>query len=151
MGMYQLQREQLLPRRIEQVFAFFSDAANLETITPPWMGFRIVTPQPIELRAGVVIEYRLRWRGLPMRWISEIPIWEPPHRFVDVQVRGPYKSWRHTHEFTQADEGTLMRDDVEYSLPLGPLGAVAHDFMVRRSLQAIFDYRAERVAALLST
>jgi ligand-binding SRPBCC domain-containing protein len=150
MPIHQLQREQLLPWPVERVFAFFADAGNLEAITPPWMGFRIVTPPPIELRAGAVIEYRLRWRGLPMRWISEIAIWEPPLRFVDVQSCGPYKSWRHTHEFLEAADGTLMRDDVRYAMPWGPFGAIAHRWIVRRNLEAIFDYRAQRVVELLA-
>jgi ligand-binding SRPBCC domain-containing protein len=113
------------------------------------MNFRIVTPRPIELRAGAMIEYRLKWRGIPLRWVSEIPEWEPPRRFVDVQVRGPYALWRHTHEFDSTKGGTLLRDHVEYALPLGPLGRLAHGLAVRRNLEAIFAYRAERVAELL--
>jgi ligand-binding SRPBCC domain-containing protein len=144
-----LQREQLVTRRIEDVFGFFCDAHNLEQITPPWMRFHVVTPGPIELRAGAIIDYRLRWRGIQLRWTSEIAEWEPPRRFVDVQRRGPYSQWQHTHEFLSADGGTLMRDQVRYALPLGMLGWLAHRQMVRRNLEAIFAYRAQRVAELL--
>jgi ligand-binding SRPBCC domain-containing protein len=149
MHTYVLQREQLLPRPVEEVFGFFSEAGNLEEITPPWMGFQIVTPRPIELRAGAIIEYRLRWRGVPLRWTSEIAEWDPPRRFVDVQLRGPYAFWRHTHEFAPQGNGTRLRDEVHYALPLGPIGRLAHWLLVRRNLEAIFAYRAERVAALL--
>ncbi len=149
MHIYDLRQEQWVPRAIEEVFGFFSDAGNLEQITPPWMHFQIVTPRPIELLAGAVIEYRLRWRGIPLRWISEIAQWQPPRRFVDLQVRGPYALWRHTHEFVPKGAGTLLTDQVQYALPLGPLGRLAHRLAVRRNLEAIFAYRAQRVAALL--
>jgi ligand-binding SRPBCC domain-containing protein len=148
MHAYVLLREQWLPRPVDDVFAFFSDAGNLEAITPPWMHFHIVTPRPIELRAGAIIDYRLCWRGLPLRWSSEIAEWEPPQQFVDVQRRGPYAHWRHRHTFVPKDGGTRLGDEVHYALPWGPIGRLAH-WLVRRNLEAIFDYRAERVAALL--
>jgi ligand-binding SRPBCC domain-containing protein len=150
MRVYEIYQEQFVARPVEEVFGFFSDAHNLEQITPAWMNFHIVTPPPIELRAGATIEYRLRWRGISLRWVSEIPVWEPPRRFVDVQVRGPYAHWRHTHDFEPAEGGTLLRDRVEYALPLGPLGRLAHWLAVRRNLEAIFAYRAQRVAELLA-
>jgi ligand-binding SRPBCC domain-containing protein len=130
------------------VFAFFSDASNLEALTPPWLRFRVVTPAPIEMRAGAVIEYQIDWRVVPIRWFTEIVEWSPPYRFVDVQVSGPYKLWHHTHTFAAVDGGTLMADVVRYALPLGPIGALAHKFAVRRDVERVFDYRAERVAAL---
>jgi ligand-binding SRPBCC domain-containing protein len=136
-----LRREQVLPGDPQDVFAFFSDAGNLEAITPPWLRFRIVTPRPIELRPGALIEYRLRLHGIPLRWLTRIQEWEPGRRFVDMQVRGPYALWRHTHTFEPHPEGTLMRDTVEYALPLGPLGRLALLAFVRRDVERIFDFR----------
>jgi ligand-binding SRPBCC domain-containing protein len=132
----------MLPLPPEEVFPFFGDALNLEAITPPWLGFRVVTPGPIEMEPGARIEYRLRLHGIPIRWRTTIAVWDPPHRFVDVQLSGPYRMWHHTHDFEPAaDGGTLMRDTVRYALPFGPLGAAAHRLLVRRDLEAIFDYR----------
>jgi ligand-binding SRPBCC domain-containing protein len=142
-----LRREQRLPHtEPREVFPFFADAANLEAITPPWLNFRVVTPRPIEMRAGTLIEYRLRLRGLPVRWLTKIEAWEPPHRFVDAQLAGPYKLWHHTHEFVPDGEGgTIVRDTVHYALPYGPLGEIARRLFVARDLATIFDYRAERL------
>jgi ligand-binding SRPBCC domain-containing protein len=114
MRVHVLQREQRLPAATDVVFPFFADAANLEAITPPLLRFRVVTPGPIEMGAGTFIQYALRLRGLPVRWDTLIQAWEPPHRFVDVQVRGPYRLWHHTHELEPLDGGsaTLMRDNV---------------------------------------
>ena len=140
-------REQVLPGTPDEVFPFFADAGNLEAITPPLLRFRIVSPQPMEMRAGVLIEYRLRLRGLPIRWKTRIEVWEPGRRFVDRQLKGPYALWHHTHEFEPDRRGgTLIRDLVRYALPLGPLGTVAHSLFVRRDLERIFDFR--RAAAL---
>jgi ligand-binding SRPBCC domain-containing protein len=145
-----LRREQLLPGTPAAVFPFFADARNLEAITPPLLRFRVVTPGPIEMRAGTEIRYGLRLHGVPVRWLTSIEAWEPPHRFVDVQVRGPYALWHHTHEFEPAGEGaTLMRDTVRYAIGFGPLGELAARAFVRRDLAAIFDFRAEAVAARL--
>jgi hypothetical protein len=148
---YTLQRESFVPRPIAEVFDFFSSAENLEKITPPWLGFRILTPLPIELRRGTVISYRLRVRGIPIRWLTEIEEWAPPFEFVDIQRKGPYKSWRHTHRFVQVDGGTRMSDTVRYALPLGPLGRLAHRLQVARDLDRIFDYREQRVRELLGS
>jgi ligand-binding SRPBCC domain-containing protein len=146
MAMHVVAREQLLPRPPDQVFPFFADAHNLEAITPPWLGFRVVTPQPIEMGPGTLIEYRLRLHRLPIRWRTTIAVWDPPRRFVDVQLEGPYRMWHHAHDFEAApDGGTLMRDTVRYALPFGPLGALAHRAVVRRDLAAIFDYRRDAV------
>ena len=143
-------REQLLPRPPDEAFAFFADAFNLEAITPPWLGFRVITPGPIEMSAGTLIEYRLRLHGVPVRWLTRIEEWEPPRRFVDVQVRGPYRHWRHTHSFEPAEDGgTVMRDEVRYALPLGRLGSLAGTLFVRRDLERIFDYRRDAVARAL--
>ena len=136
-------REQRLPGTPAEVFPFFADAANLEAITPPWLHFRIVTPQPIEMREGALIEYRLRLRGIPLRWRTRIDEWEPGVRFVDRQLSGPYRLWHHTHEF-EADgpHHTLMRDTVRYAAPLDRL---SHP-LVRRDLDRIFAFRAAAIA-----
>jgi ligand-binding SRPBCC domain-containing protein len=145
--MRQLERRQQLPGTPAEVFPFFADALNLERITPPWLGFRVITPGTIEMRPGTLIEYRLRLHRVPVRWLTRIEVWEPPERFVDVQVRGPYRSWHHEHRFAPAPGGgTLMRDRVDYELPLGPLGALAHALFVRRDLERIFDHRTDAVA-----
>ncbi len=143
-----LQREQWIPRPIEEVFTFFADAKNLEAITPPWLGFRILSPEPITMRVGARIVYRLRWRRLPLRWVTEIAEWAPPFRFVDVQRRGPYALWHHTHEFEAQEGGTRMWDQVRYALPWGPLGLLMHRLAVDRDVAAIFAYRASRVTEI---
>jgi len=146
-GHHTLRREQRLPGTPDEVFPFFADAGNLEAITPPWLGFSIVTPRPIPMHAGTIIEYRLKLHGVPLRWLTQIEAWEPGVRFVDRQLRGPYALWHHTHEFEPVPGGgTLMRDTVRYALPLGPAGALAHALFVRRDLGRIFDFRAAEVA-----
>lgn len=144
-----LTRLQLVPRPIEEVFAFFADANNLEAITPPWLSFHVLTPRPIQMGVGAQIVYRLRWRRVPLRWVTAIAEWQPPVRFVDVQCRGPYSLWRHRHTFEAHENSTWMEDEVRYAVPLGPLGRCMHRFLVRRDLEAIFDYRARRVGEVL--
>ena len=151
MPLYTLERKQRLAGTPDEVFPFFADAGNLEAITPPSLRFSIVTPRPIEMRVGALIEYQLRLRGLPVSWLTRIEEWEPGVRFVDMQLRGPYALWHHTHTFERAgDEATLMRDTVRYALPGGPLGAIPHALFVRRELEAIFAFRAQRVTELLA-
>jgi ligand-binding SRPBCC domain-containing protein len=145
---YVLQREQYVPRPIDDVFAFFSDARNLEAITPPWLGFRILSPGPLVMRPGTRIDYQIRLRGWPLRWVTGIQTWEPPHEFADVQLRGPYRRWHHTHQFEPVNGGTLVRDEVRYALRFGPLGRLAHAWIVRSDLEAIFEYRALRLTEL---
>jgi ligand-binding SRPBCC domain-containing protein len=140
--MPRLEFELWLPRPIEDVFAFYSDAWNLERITPPWLRFRILTPAPIEMRAGTMIDYRLRLHGIPIAWRSEITVWEPPHRFVDEQRRGPFERWVHEHGLEERDGGTLVRDRVIYE-PRG--GAIADRLLVRRDLDRIFAFRREAI------
>ena len=141
-----LRREQQLPGSPDEVFPFFAAAENLEAITPPSLGFRIVSPRPIEMRVGTLIEYRLRLRGVPVSWLTRIDEWEPGRRFVDSQLAGPYTLWHHTHEFEPAGAGaTLMRDVVRYALPWWPVGELARG-LVRRELAAIFDFRHAQVA-----
>lgn len=123
------------------MFAFFADAANLERITPPFPGFHILTPQPIAMHSGTLIDYELRLYGVRLRWKTRIEAFEPPAYFVDVQLKGPYRRWVHRHEFVSVPGGTLMRDRLEYEAGMGPLGALAHWLFVRRSVEKIFDYR----------
>ncbi len=134
--------EQWLPRPRAEVFPFFADAANLEKLTPPFLQFHIVTPTPIEMRPGALIDYRLRIHGVPVRWRTEIVAWDPPHRFIDVQLRGPYRLWHHTHTFEERDGGTLCTDLVRYH-PLG--GAIVNHFFVRHDIAKIFEYRRQRL------
>ena len=146
-----LRRQQRLPGNPDAVFAFFADAHNLEAITPPWLSFRVTTPRPIEMRAGALIEYRLRLHGIPLRWLTRIETWEPGVRFVDTQLAGPYGLWHHTHGFEpDGHGGTLMRDVVRYALPFWPLGEVAGRLFVRRDLERIFDFRRDEVARRLA-
>ena len=145
-----LQREQRLPGPPEEVFPFFADARNLEAITPPLLGFEVVTPGDIEMGVGTLIQYRLRLRGIPVGWLTSIQAWDPPHRFVDTQVRGPYALWHHTHTFgPDGAGGTLMTDTVRYAIGFGVLGDVAHRLFVRRDVEAIFDFRREAIVPLL--
>ena len=138
--------EQWLPRPRPEVFQFFSEARNLETLTPPWLNFEVLTPAPIVLRPGTLIDYRIRIHRIPIRWRTEILEWNPPHRFVDVQLRGPYHLWHHTHTFEERDGGTLCRDKVRYR-PRG--GALINWLFVRRDVERIFAFRRDRMAALM--
>jgi ligand-binding SRPBCC domain-containing protein len=149
-GVHVLRREQRLEAPPEAVFPFFADARNLEAITPPLLRFRLLTPEPIAMGVGTFLQYALRLHGVPVRWDTLIQEWEPPHRFVDVQVRGPYRLWHHTHELAAVDGGTVMRDTVRYSMGFGVLGEVARRAVVARDLEAIFAFRAETVAALVA-
>lgn len=130
--------ECVLPAPLDRVFAFFADARNLEKLTPAWLRFEILTEGPITMAPGALIDYRIRWRGIPMRWRTRIESWEPPHRFVDVQVRGPYRLWHHEHVFVERHDGTSVIDRVEYA-PIG--GALAQRLMVARDVDRIFAHR----------
>ena len=143
MRFHTLRHRQWIPRPIDEVFAFFSDARNLEEITPSWLGFRILTSGPIRIAEGTRIRYRLRLHGIPAGWETEIRRWKPPDRFVDVQLRGPYQLWHHTHRFEPKDGGTIMTDIVRYRLPLGMIGRLAHRLKVSRDVERIFDCRAQ--------
>ena len=144
-------REQFIDRPLDDVFAFFADANNLQRITPGWLHFRMLTPGPIEMRVGARIDYRIRLRGVPIVWKTGIRDWDPPRRFVDVQVQGPYRVWEHTHEFAAVSNGTLVRDVVEYELPAGRLGEIMRTMFVARDIAAIFDHRRVVLAEIFGS
>jgi ligand-binding SRPBCC domain-containing protein len=146
---HRLERFQSIARPLPEVFEFFSDAANLEAITPPFLRFRIMTPRPIEMREGARIDYRLSLWGVPLRWRTVITCFEPNARFIDEQEAGPYAYWHHLHEFESDGLGTRMRDEVTYRLPFGWLGSAVHAVWVERQLCTIFNYRARFIERLL--
>ena len=147
-GLYFLETEALLPATIDEVFAFFANAENLEPITPPELAFRILTPTPIVMGEGTTIDYRLQLFGVPFRWRTLITQWQPNSQFRDEQVRGPYRQWEHLHLFSATADGTHMTDRVEYRLPFQPAGIIALP-IVRRQLDHIFRYRADVMRELL--
>ena len=144
-----IEREQVVPQDADAAFAFFADAYNLEAITPPWLRFRILTPRPIAMREGALIDYRLSLHRVPCRWHTRIDAWEPGRRFVDRQISGPFGVWDHTHTFEAVRGGTLIRDHVVYRMPLGPLGEIGRRVLIGRDLERIFDYRREAIERLL--
>ncbi len=134
-----------LPHRPEEIFPFFSEARNLQRITPPWLDFRIETEGQIEMGVGAEIDYRLKVHGIPLRWRTRIVAWEPPYYFADQQLKGPYQLWLHEHRFQPLDNGTLCSDRVRYAVPGGPLAPLVHRFFVKRDVDAIFAYRMQRL------
>ena len=144
---HELLTEIRLPAALDHVFAFFSDAHNLQDITPDYLNFEILTPRPIEMKPGALIDYRLRLRGIPIRWRTKISCWEPPYRFIDEQIRGPYKIWQHEHTFEDLGDQTLVRDRVHY---LSPLSFITHPLMVTRDVRQIFEYRGQRLRAIFA-
>jgi len=144
-GEYVVRAEQWIGRTPEELFPFYGDARNLEKLTPPWLRFAVLTPEPIDMRAGALIDYRLRVRGIPIRWRTRIVTWEPPHRFIDEQARGPYRQWIHEHTFDPADGGTLVADTVRY-LPRG--GSLVNKLFVAPDVKRIFKFRQERLTEL---
>ncbi len=147
---YSLHREQWIPSPLPEVFGFFSEATNLDRITPPWLHFRILAA-PEKIDKGVLINYRLAWHGIPMRWTTRIEEWNPPHSFVDLQLRGPYRLWHHTHAFEERDGGTLMCDTLRYAVPLGMVGDFFAGWRVHPDVERIFDYRAEQIRCLFGS
>jgi ligand-binding SRPBCC domain-containing protein len=143
-----LHREQWVPRPPDEVFRFFSDAGNLEEITPAWLSFGIQGGREAGITAGTKLRYRLAWHGIALHWTTEIIRWDPPHAFADFQVSGPYRLWHHTHRFVAEHGGTRLIDDVRYALPFGLLGRAVHALVVRRDLGRIFDFREQRIRAL---
>ena len=139
---YQLSSRVTLPHPRGEVFEFFANAENLELLTPTWLHFSIRTPLPVDMRLGAAIRYRIRLRGIPITWVSEITEWDPPCYFEDIQVRGPYRKWVHRHYFEETSEGTLAIDDVKYRVPGGP---VVNKLFVAGELKRIFDYRRAKL------
>ena len=148
LGTHKLKVETLVPGSMETVFDFFSNAENLERITPPELGFKILNPLPIEMEQGTLIDYRIRLFGIPLKWQSLISKWEPQKQFVDEQLKGPYAKWIHTHHFKETDNGILMSDEVNYRLPFFPFGEVTLP-VVRLQLKRIFSYRTKRIKELI--
>jgi ligand-binding SRPBCC domain-containing protein len=140
--------EQYVPRPLGEVFEFFSKAENLQELTPAWLHFRILSVEPAPVRKGTLIQYSLRWRIFPIRWTTEIIEWDPPHRFVDIQLKGPYKLWHHEHRFAAEGNGTRIVDNVQYLLPFGVFGSIANSLKVKKDVETIFAYRTDVVRRL---
>ncbi len=147
MKIFHLQTEQKIEKSQDELFRFFSDAHNLAKITPPWLNFQMLTPAPIEMQVGTLIDYRLKLRGIPLRWQSEITVWNLPHLFVDEQRRGPYRRWIHRHTFVPVPDGTLIKDEVEYAV-LG--GSLVQKFFVAPDIEKIFAYRSTKLKELVA-
>ena len=143
--MHSLEQSQRIDASPERVFRFFSDPANLARLTPPWLAFRIFGDPPDPITEGCRIEYRIRWMFLRLPWVTRITRWDPPSGFQDVQEKGPYRTWLHTHTFRPDGGGVVMSDRVDYALPLGPLGRIAHALVVRRQLRRIFEFRRRAI------
>ena len=146
---YTLHRCQWIGRGVHETFDFFERPQNLPRITPPWLDFRILTPEPIAMARGLTIDYHVRVLGVPTHWRSLISEYDPPHSFRDVQVIGPYRLWDHSHRFRRERGGTVIEDVVVYEPPFGPLGALVHRLLIRRQVEGIFNYRRDRIESLL--
>jgi ligand-binding SRPBCC domain-containing protein len=145
-SIHRLERSQRIRRPIGEVFPFFADAANLEAITPGFLRFRITSSLPIQMKEGAEILYSLSMYGIPFRWRTRITDWQPGMRFVDEQAKGPFALWRHVHTFeAQGPNSTLMRDEVAYKVPFGPLGDIVNRLLVRRTVAKIFDHRFRKI------
>ena len=149
MRIYKLHCELLVKRPLNETFAFFENPANLGRITPPWLSFNIVT-KDVRMGQGAQFDYIIRWLGVPMKWRSLITRYSPPREFVDEQLIGPYKTWHHRHTFEETPDGVVVGDHLEYSLPFGPLGAIAQAVMVKRQLEAVFRYRQSELAKIFA-
>lgn len=149
MAVHRLERRQYVDRPLDEVFAFFGEARNLERITPSWLRFEVLTPEPVQMAPGAVVDYRLTLHGISLGWTSQIEVWEPGHQFVDRAIRGPFGLWHHRHRFAASGDGTIVSDEVHYAPPLGILGELAHPLFVERDLERIFDFRRQAVAELL--
>jgi ligand-binding SRPBCC domain-containing protein len=138
--------EVLLPKAVSQIFPFFGNARNLQLITPPWLRFEILTPDPIVMQEGALIDYRISLRGVPLRWRTRIELWDPPRRFIDVQIKGPYRLWHHEHLFEPRGQNTLCVDRLEYAVPGG---LIIDRLFVRRDIEQIFAFRHEKLLELI--
>jgi ligand-binding SRPBCC domain-containing protein len=149
MAVHRLHRRQYLDHPLDEVFAFFAAARNLERITPSWLRFEVLTPEPVEMAVGAIVDYRLHLHGLRLGWTSQIEVWEPGDQFVDRSLRGPFALWHHRHRFAASGEGTIVSDEVHYALPFGAIGELAHPLFVARDLSRIFDFRQQEVRRIL--
>ena len=150
MKTYTFETQTILNKHIHEVFLFFASAENLNAVTPPWLKFEILTSLPIEMKIGTQVDYRLRLHGVPIRWRSKITEWNPPHKFTDVQIKGPYRFWKHEHFFTAEGNKTRMIDRVEYAIPGWIFALVVHALFVNRDLEKIFDYREKKFLEIFS-
>ena len=144
--MYFLKRQQIVDKPLDEVFDFFAKPENLAKITPSSLGFKMLSPSPVVMKEGALIDYTIKLMGIPIRWTTLITLFDPPNKFIDQQIRGPYSFWHHTHTFSKVDSGTSISDEVQYLLPLGIFGNIAHGLWVKRQLKRIFAYRAEIVS-----
>ena len=149
MAVHRLERRQYLGHPLEDVFEFFARARNLERITPQWLRFEVLTPEPVEMGPGALIDYRLHLHGAPLGWTSQIEVWEPGRQFVDRAIRGPFSLWHHRHRFAASGEGTIVSDEVHWAPPFGVLGELARPLLIDRDLRRIFDHRQATVAEIL--
>lgn len=149
-GNYLLERRQYIAAPLDEVFSFFEQAENLARITPDWLHFRIQSPTPIQMAYNTEIEYTINWLGFPVRWKTRITDYDPPFKFVDEQIDGPYTIWIHLHTFEPNEHGVLMTDRVTYRLPFGPVGRLTHRLLVQKQLERIFDYRRNAVNRILN-
>lgn len=149
--MYNLYREQIVNKTIDEVFSFFEKPENLEVITPTWMRFKIKTPPPLIMKAGAEFDYRIDLIKIPLKWKTKIAIYDPPYKFVDVQMKGPYRKWIHTHTFETMGDKTKITDNVDYDLPAGILGRIVHMIYIRKTLKAIFDFRESTINRLFNS
>lgn len=145
MKRYTLRREQIIEKPRAEIFSFFEKPENLAKITPPSMRFKVLTPGPITMAAGALIDYTITIFGVRRRWTTQIAAYDPPHGFIDVQLRGPYSFWRHVHRFEDVAGGTRVSDNIEYIVPYGLLGRLVHAIFIKRQLECIFDYRARKI------
>ena len=142
---YNYTQEIFIPRPLNKVFEFFSKAENLEKLTPPRLKFNILTPAPIKMKQGLFIDYQIRLLGLPFKWKTEITVWKPPYRFQDVQLKGPYRKWQHTHSFREVEGGTQMTDEVLYQIPFSLISPLMNALFIKKQLTPIFSYRKEQM------
>ena len=150
MKLYTLKRKQLIPFDRGTVFSFFKAPENLERITPSDVGFCIITPKPIKMQTGAVLDYTIKLAGIPVRWTTLITDYDEPFGFSDVSLKGPYSFWYHRHWFEESEEGTVMYDEVTYALPFGFLGRMVHSLWVRKQLDHIFDFRSKVIDEIFS-
>ena len=148
MRVYTLHAEQTVPRTLDEVFSFFNRPENLEDLTPKSLRFQILTPRPLVMEKGLLIDYTIRIWGVPLHWRTLITAYDPPYRFVDEQLKGPYAFWHHTHTFTEVDSGVKIEDDVSYAMPLGWLGQFVHAIYVQHDVRRIFNHRKQIIEEL---